>query len=37
MRLEHICRVNESDILGKHVYGDDGRILLKAGMSLNSE
>ncbi len=36
MRLEHICRVNESDILGKHVYGDDGRILLKAGMSLSS-
>lgn len=36
MRLENISRVRDEDILGKHVYGDDGRILLKAGMKLNS-
>lgn len=36
MRLEYIHRVKDDDILGKHVYGEDGRILLRAGMKLNS-
>lgn len=35
MRLEYIRRVTEEDTLGKHVYGEDGRILLKAGVRLN--
>lgn len=36
MRLEYIRRVTEEDVLGKHVYGEDGRILLKAGVKLNT-
>jgi len=36
MRLEYIYRVKDKDILGKHVYSDDGRILLKSGIRLNS-
>lgn len=35
MRLEYIRRVTNEDKLGKHVYGEDGRILLKAGVCLN--
>ncbi|MEG0308722.1 MAG: HD-GYP domain-containing protein [Clostridium sp.] len=36
MRLEYINTVKEDDVLAKHVYGEDGRILLKAGVKLNS-
>ncbi|MEG1257172.1 HD-GYP domain-containing protein [Clostridium sp.] len=35
MRLEYISRIKDEDVLGKHVYGEDGRILLKAGVKLN--
>lgn len=37
MRLEYINRVKENEILAKNIYTDDGRILLRAGISLTDQ
>lgn len=36
MRLEFIDRVREEEILGKNILTNDGKILLRAGVKLNS-
>lgn len=36
MRLEFINRIKDGDILGKNIYTNDGKILLKGGVCLNS-
>ncbi len=35
MRLEYISKVKENDVLGKNVYTNDGKILLRAGVKLS--
>lgn len=37
MRLEYINRVNENEILGKNIYTNDGRVLLRAGVKLTEQ
>ncbi|MCM0646973.1 HD-GYP domain-containing protein [Clostridium swellfunianum] len=36
MRLEFIDRVKENEVLGKNILTNDGKILLRSGVSLNS-
>lgn len=36
MRLEFIDRVKEKDVLGRNILTNDGKILLRAGVQLNS-
>ncbi|WP_249175486.1 hypothetical protein [Clostridium tyrobutyricum] len=35
MRLEHISKIREGQILGKNILTSDGQILLKAGVNLS--
>ncbi len=37
MRLEYINRVNENEVLGKNVYTNDGRVLLRSGVKLTNQ
>lgn len=37
MRLEYINRVSENETLGKNVYTNDGRVLLRAGIKLTDQ
>lgn len=34
MRLEFINRVKENDVLGRHIFSEDGQVLLKSGIKL---